>query len=296
MNILYIIFFILIIIYFHKYYNHNKKENFTKIIVNNDNLYKPKNKKFKIKHKKNKKHKNIYLNPYFQNTQYNIDYTDVIDAFDNIAPQQKPLFNPSELPLKTSIIKSNDKNINNMVDTFVLEINNDIDKQIGNNNDDKNEKTGWEKHQEKLGLPKSVYKDVAQKAHITLIKIDKIEKHETDKETKYIIYSIFQKINCYDQIVLRLSFVINTGDINLSREFFNNDNNDTNQNNYKSQIIIEEIFILGFLTDDKNGKTSKRKNFYNFTVTNNNGIMNDAIIMKELHEKRKAYMEEPIIS
>ena len=49
---------------------------------------------------------------------------------------------------------------------------------------DQQMETGWEKHMQSLGLPKSLYPDPAKKSKVKLEKIDHVEKYETEDETE----------------------------------------------------------------------------------------------------------------
>ena len=234
------------------------------------------------------------VNPYFVEMQFNNDYRDTLNAFNTIVPCQKQLFNRADVPVKTSVPPLLE--VKNLIVSFIDEINATAENEpktlnalTGWFNDmpEKKEETGWDKSQKELGLPSSIYADPAKYAPVNLIKIDHLEKSETENETKYVIYLIIQKTNVKDQMVVRVSFVIDREDLNLEREFFDSENN-----NYETTVKIEEIFIVGFMTQHSSGSKSSLQNFYNFEGMNENGFINDEIIMKELNKKRRQYLDE----
>jgi hypothetical protein len=76
-------------------------------------------------------------------------------------------------------------------------------------------KSGWDKQQEALGLPTSVYDNPQNftKRPLILLKIDKYDKFETDQEIQYVLYIILGKQDTtnskIDQLVIRISFYMN---------------------------------------------------------------------------------------
>lgn len=233
------------------------------------------------------------INPNFLEMQFHGDYKDTLTAFNNIVPCQKQLFNRSNLPVTT--IEPNINEIKQLIVSFINEVNKNIKNQDDNQisgvgwNDFKPEnkiKSGWDKQQEALGLPTSIYKDGAERAPIKLIKIDHLEKYETDDETRHVTYLIIQKKNVSDQMVIRVSFVIDRNDLNMDREFF-----DSEKNFYETVVKIEEIFVVGFLSVTGKSKGS-RHDFYNFESIKNEELIADKDIVLELNKKKKEYMNE----
>ena len=252
--------------------------------------------------KSKKRHQRI-PNKYFLNMQFHNDYRDILTSINNVAPDQKQLFNMGNIPVKTSYPNIN-STIEQIVNTFIIELNNNIKNDIRdvlNINDgwdvsapQKNIESGWDKQQKLLGLPSSIYNKPAKKNKIYLIKIDKISKQETSAEIKYTFKLILQKKNVNDQIILRVSVIIpfNTKD---ERKLFDNNNFTSNQSidMLSNDIIIEEIFIVGFLSNDHmddipgpisiyGGNNTDLNNFDNLNI---NKITTNKEILNELYKK-----------
>lgn len=250
----------------------------------------------------NKKHKkNIHLNKHFQDMQYHTDYRDTLNAFILLVPNQKQLFNRSDLPL-SHIVDPPSNEFKNLVSDFIKEVNKTIQKHVTDeinvnngwqdNLPEKKYKSGWDKEQEALGLPTSLYKEPAPKAMIKLLKIDKVEKYETDNQIKFSVILIAQKKNVDDQIIFKVSFVLEKNDVNLDREFF-----DKKKNTYNTVIHVEEISVIGFLTNifnkkSKNKCAKSREDFYNFDNVTDGKMFKQKDIIKILNQKRRDYENE----
>lgn len=291
---------------YYKYDTYDNSDNLDNLdnhdlVANNKNYY-IKNPKKYIDHIINIKNK-TKLNPYFQEMQYHVDYKDTVNAITNMI-QKKQIFNKANLPVTKIDIDINDKSnkaydeVKTLIVTFINKLNKFItqNKEITlsgwfNFTQDKNIKSGWDKQQEKLGLPTSIYDEPNTKKTIicNLLKIDKIEKYETSDEIRYIIYLILNKKNVKDQMIVRVNFIVEKQDLNLDREFF-----DSDKNNYETKVKIEEIFIVGFLTNNINDYPNDRKDFYNFKTVSYKGLVDDKNIIVELNKKRKQYMKEKI--
>jgi hypothetical protein len=302
-----VVIFALVICTLYILYTQRNKEAFTVTYLPNGK----KEKKHHKKHKKNNKNKikkyidklqklgKVKLQPYFLEMQFHNDYQDTIHAFNNIVPSQHVMFNKGDLPVTTVRAKQNE--VDDLITSFINEVNGNISMQqqeLGNDisatgwnvnkGDDNKIKSGWDKQQEALGLPTSIYDKAAERSPIKLLKVDHLEKYETDDEIQHIAYLIVKKQNVPDQMVIRVSFIIEQTDINADREFF-----DRKKNFYETQVKIEEIFIIGFLTKKDYGGKSKRQDFYNFDgIGENNEFMDERKIMVELNKKRKEYMKE----
>ena len=179
------------------------------------------------------KHKKIpKVNSFFQDTQFNQNYCDTMDAF-NLLCDQVPLFNRSELPVK-EVKQISSTEIKNLISNFIKELNKTVKNHVSDNRTlngwdtnlpDKKFESGWDKHQKSLGLQTSVYDDPAPKSSVKLIKLDQSQKLETDGEIKYVIGIIIQKQNVPEQMVIRISFVVDKQDFDLDREFFSKSKN-----------------------------------------------------------------------
>jgi hypothetical protein len=248
---------------------------------------KMKNKTMKYKNNKNNKNnKKVRFdmdntNKYFSETQYNSNYSDTIDAF-NLISLQKHTFNTAELPI-TKVTKIGEKEAEKMANNFINELNNVIGNPQNNwatNSLEKPVKSGWNESMKELGLPSSIYNEPAEPSKIKLIKIDYAEKVETDSEIELNIYMVIQKLNTDIQMVIKISLLLSKNDVNLEREFF-----DKTKNTFETKIIIQNIFVVGFLLNEFTNNTS-RTDFYNFTTINDGKMMKPSDMIKELNRKR----------
>lgn len=236
-----------------------------------------------LKSKQNQK-----VNPYFMEAQFHNDYKDTLQAFNLLIPNQKQLFNRSNIPV-INVSTPTNKEIFPLVTNFVKEINEVLDTNVNDVNPtrdwktnyvEKDHKSGWEKQQEKLGLPGRLYNHSVDKEHIKLIKIDHSERFETEDEIKYTVFLIIQKPSVKDQLLIKVSYQIDKKDINLDNK------------NPETLVKIEEIFILGFMTKHSFGKHSVKKEYYDFGGITDSRIFSQKQVMNELNKKRKAYENE----
>lgn len=228
---------------------------------------------------------------YFSETQVHNDYRDTITAFNNVAPAQKQLFNRSDLPVKFINPKLNE--VKELVRGFIREVNNSVRRDVPNvmNSNsgwdelmpEQNVNSGWEKQQKELGLPVSIYNEPAKKGKLKLIKVDHIEKYATEEQIRYVTYLILQKVNVKDQMLVKVSFVLDN--MIDERQFFTD--SDKRDNKPTVVVTIEEIFIMGFLTDAKMGAKRKLDDFYNFEGIEKDGMMDQAEILRQLNKKYK---------
>jgi hypothetical protein len=274
-----------------------KKENMSKIeemreIKREENIYDSSMKYIdKILASKNK-HK---TNSYFMEAQFHNDYKDTIQAFNFLIPNQRQLFNRSNMPVINVSTPNNDEIIP-LITNFINEVNDVLDKNVSDysvtknwktNIIEKNQKSGWEKQQEKLGLPGSIYNSSADKEHIKLVKIDHSERFETEDEIKYTAFLIIQKPSVKDQLLVKVSFQITKTDVNSDRNLCKN-----NKDDIETLVKIEEIFIMGFMTNHSFGKHSVKSEYYDFGGITDGRIFSQKQIMKELNKKRKQYEAE----
>jgi hypothetical protein len=242
------------------------------------------------------------LNKHFLDTQFHNDYRDTITAFNNIAPNQKQLFNQVNLPVKFTLLKIGDKGnseVNKLVKRFVIELNQNVMTEVPEHRNassgwdelipEKKVKSGWEKQQESLGLPTSIYNEPAKNGKVKIVKLDRIEKYETEDEIKYSCYVVLKKKNVTDQMCLRLSFVLDRKEVNIDRDMFKE------SDEIATQVVIEEIFIVGFYSDygqDGQLENYKPDDFYNFEALNGADMIDQKTIVKELREKYKQRTKE----
>jgi hypothetical protein len=281
-------------------YNNKKtdkiKENFKSDILDSNSDYEYLEDALKFKKKNSKNYDSV--NPNFVEVQFHNDYRDTITAFNNLAPSQKQIFNQENAPTKFS--NPDVSEVKPMIKDFITELNKNITNSVTefrNSNSGWDEavpdqpiESGWEKQMKKLGLPPSLYNKPAEKSEVKLIKIDHLEKHETEGEIKYTCFLILQKKNVKDQMILRVNFVMTKNDPNIDRNFFSDvkelDNyNDKNKDDGQS-VIIEDLFVLGYLTRGEINEAGKdRNNFYNFAGLEDNEHISQPTIMKELMKK-----------
>ena len=232
-------------------------------------LLKKKNNK-KIKKDENK------INAYFIENQYNNDYRDILNAIVILSPDQKVVFNRQNLPIINNE-RPTKKDTNMLVTNIIKTINKTIkqsvniehNKQSWNDNmEEKRNVHGWEKQMKKLGLPTSLFMDPAKKSSIRLLKIDNVEKEETEDEIRYVIHIIIKKNNTNDQMLLKICIVMD--------------------NKLNSNGEIEELFVVGYLTTNNENKYFK-EDYNNYDTINKDGIFDYKNTMKELNDKRKKY-------
>lgn len=214
----------------------------------------------------------------FIEQQFHTDYRDTITAFNNLSPQ-KQIFNRSDMPIKTIVPKISE--VKELVKSFVKQVNYNckynvtefIEKNSGWDEllPEQEVKSGWEKQQEKLGLPVSIYNKPAKKSKVKLIKVEHIEKYATTDQIKYVIIMILQKPHVKDQIVIRLSMVLNNSNSLIST----------------ISVNIEEIFVMGFIINGKLKSNLPHANFYNFEQIEKDGILDQKEILKQLDQKYK---------
>jgi hypothetical protein len=240
-------------------------------------------KKSVIKTKSNE----IEIKPYFIEMRVHNDYRDTLTAFNNVAPDQRPIFNRSVLPVKQ--IDVDPIEVKPLVKAFIKRVNDEVrympDTQNENSGWDElapeKKKNGWGDYMNDLGLPESIFNEPAKRAKIKLVKIDQVQKFATEQQLNFIVHMIIQKKNTSDQMVVKVSYVMDNVDLNAERNFNKTDFN------VDFNVKIEEIAIIGFMTDHSYGSKTERKDFYEFVNIEKDNIMNDEAILKQLQEKYK---------
>ena len=246
----------------------------------------------------------VDVNTEFTEMQYHKDYNDTITAINNLTPQ-KELFNMGFLPVKE--VTPDKGNIKDLVSLFMKKLNNEINNNVqeylhvnsGWNDMGKRrrEKSGFEEQMEELGLPGSMYNDPAAKANAKLIRVDKSEQFNTEDQIRFIAYIIIQKPNVQDQMVLKVQFFMEREDLKAGRDdragFFNNG---INKNDVKIDpeqvVIIEQVFTLGYLTNQTNKKTQMDK-FHDYdNVQRSDGTINQEKVIKIMLKKHKERADE----
>lgn len=266
------------------------------VLNNNSKTNSKNNKRSPSKH-----NKVISAKTEFIEVQYHADYNDVITAINDLTPQ-KELFNLGFLPVVET--EPNRGNVKSLVKLFLRKINNDITQNVqeylhtnsGWNDMGKRrrEKSGFEEQMEELGLPGSLYAEPAGKARVRLVKVDKAIQSTTEDQIRFTIYIIIQKENVSDQMVLRIHFFMEREDLgNNDRDdranFFTKGLKDENDNeiNENQIVIIEQIFVIGFLTDSGKPKTRMDK-FHEYEGINyENGMIDQEKVIKMMLIKHK---------
>ena len=246
--------------------------------------------------KSNSNKSNLEVLPYFVEMQFHNDYKDVITAFDLLLETGRTIFNRSNLPAKYSSIPIEESN--ELSNLFITQLNNTmkdkvkdvVDLENGWKNVQANPtiENGWEKQMKQIGLPSNIYDKGSNKGLLKIIRIDKVDLFTTDSQLKFDIYMIIQKMNVADQMVIKVSFVMDSVDLNTDRNFFkNNKTQDLN-------VHLDEIFIVGFMTNHSYGSKnqSSRQDFYTFENIEKDGITDDKTIINQLKEKYLQYQVE----
>jgi hypothetical protein len=253
---------------------------------------------------KKKKYKVLAgVNPNFIDVQFHNDYRDTITAFNNISPAQKQIFNQANVPAKFT--NPPVEEVTRIIREFVEEVNDNIEKEVTDertNNTgwdeatpDKTVKSGWDKQMEKLGVPTNLYNTPANKSKVKLIKIDHVEKHETEDEILYTCFVIIQKSCVRDQMLVKISFVVTKRGI-TERNFFNDVKELDISNDKKDcdmKLVVQEIYVLGYLTKKQvNNENIQRDEFYHFSDLENTDYISQKQIMQELIKKYKQRTQE----
>jgi hypothetical protein len=248
-----------------------------------------------LEYTKTRNSSNMVL-PYFVEMQFHNDYKDVITAFDIICESGRPVFNRSSEPVKFTPLEPSQGG--QMIDVFMTQLNTIMKDKIkdivsmenGWNNIQENPsvESGWDKQMKKLGVPSNIYDKGTRKAVIRLIKVDKVDMFETDSQIKYDIYCIIQKDGSYDQMVIKVGFVMDKSDMNEDRNFF------TDDKTVDLNVHVETVFVIGFMTGHSYGSQNKnvRQDFYTFENIEKDGMMNDEEVIKQLKKKYLDYQIE----
>jgi hypothetical protein len=156
------------------------------------------------------------------------------------------------------------------------------------------EKDGFEQRLEELGLPGQIYNEPAVKAKIKLVKIIKAEQYNTDDQIRFEVHIIVKKINVKDQMVLKVLFFMEKEDLSGKRDdcsnFFDRKLNlDDTKVNKDQVVLIEQVFTMGYMTNDSNPK-SKMDKFHTYNnVKRVDGTIDQSkvlAIMKQKHKER----------
>ena len=237
------------------------------------------------------------LNPNFINNKFNNDYRDVLTALNNLVPDRKQLFNLANIPVVYSEPEVDE--VRNMISDFVVVLNNNLKTEVPSYRNpnsgwdeaipDPNMKSGWDKVQESLGLPPSLYSSPAPKQPIKLIDVTEVQKYETEDEVKYSIDMVLQKKNVEDQMILKISFVQDKRPLRDENNFFVT-------HTVELRVVIEEAFILGYLSKEGNDAQllydNQAEKFYDYNQLEYNNLTDPKYIQKILLEKYNQRSQE----
>jgi len=249
-------------------------------ILNNNDVSKTNINKVSTKTKTNE------VKSYFIDKQFHEDYRDTITAFDHLLEYDKPKFNKACLPV--TFTEVNKPEVKLLLKSFLKMLNNEIQNNVHNyvtvddgfQNSMPNPtvKSGWEKQLENLGLPGDLFRSKL-KSKIKIIKVDKVEKVESESQVKYSVFMIIQKLNVSDQMVVKISFVLDSVDLNVDRDFFKNDAPiDLN-------VTLDNVSVIGYMSNLSFGVNNERTDFYTFERTEKSDIIDQKEILKQLKKK-----------
>lgn len=260
---------------------------------------------------KSYKHSEYGNDKYFIDSKFHNDYRDVITSFNSLGSDKKFIFNVMNAPVDTSIISSKDNKkeydeLKKMAKEFIKIVNKDIKDNVTtdvvsqgwDNVMTNNENDGWEEQQKALGLPTSIYSKSASKSEVILIHIDDIQKNVTEYEIQYVYNMIIKKKNTKDVMKVNVSLIQSKNNHNFDRDFFDDKKNGQYDNIIEikqddNSIIIEEIIVMGYFTDNKNfvnydSSNQSNMSYYNYdNIANEEGITDSQYIVKKLVEKNK---------
>jgi hypothetical protein len=227
---------------------------------------------------------------YFTDAKFHIGYVDVINAFNNLAPNQRQIFNINNVPCEVTTTYDQ-KEITEMLSNFVESVNKDIQMNVMSVHNvssgwdeqvfEPTVKSGWDKTQESLGLPASLYQKPAIRTKVHLVSFSHVVKYETENEIKYDARMVLSKEKIKDKLVIKGSFVIVKGILGN-----------------EARVLVEMIDILGFLSSQGMGEDRiDLDNYYYFDSLEKNNMLSGKMIEQELMKKydtRRKVMQERI--
>lgn len=283
-----VIVFLVIVVILYEY--NKRKENFVSKLdiygnsrnIDLNNWYKIKNTlnkmemKNKIKEKQQYyKHKNYETEEYTEG-QFHQDYIDVIDAFSQMAPNNKQLFNINNYPCKTT--KDQDiEYVRGVVGEFIDAVNEIIYDKV--NVERANVQTwkplleqkyndGFQKVQKELGLPEKLYNASVAYTKIKFVEFSNIFKYEIEDEVKYVVEVVISREESPDKMLFKLHFIYNKA--------------------LPENIITERINVEGFISRRGTDAIYNDINdYYKFDSLDDHNMLNIDDIMGELDYKYK---------
>ena len=201
---------------------------------------------------------------YFNNKQYHNEFKDVLTAIKHIVDKKRK-FNIESLPVTYSEHDNeNDEKSYKLINIFMIRLNEYIDKNIILPDE---VKSGWEAVYKKLGLPILYDKEETVKRKLNVLKILNIYKFDTENQTKYVYDIITTKDHVSDKLVLKVEMILNK---------------------INDKIIIEDVFVQGFMSEKAITYTPSNKMDYNINEAENPNKVTDVdYIQKQLYKKYK---------
>lgn len=232
------------------------------------------------------------LNKNFLNIQFHNDYRDVLTGINNIIPERRQRFNMANIPIVYSEPPTCE--VSKLINDFIEILNINIETQVQNHRNpnsgwdeaipDPTIESGWDRQQKLLGLPPSLYDKPAEKSKLKLVGISFLRKYETDDEIRFIVDFVIKKLNVDDQMVLKAYFVQDKRPLVDENNFFVN-------SSVQMQILIEDIYITGYLSNEGNDSNLEFDNtkelFYDYDNMEYNNVTDPKYIQKVLLEKYK---------
>ena len=284
-----------------------------------------------VKNKKYKKNKLIKetdisktkLNNYFVDSKFSNQYRDIITAINQMSPNQKTLFNIQVLPVTTTIYdpsKEYPLEVYKLVIQFITQLN-DIIKALPESaeiiNDYNNvlpmtselhkyvKNKGINNFYNEIGVDFNLYSDVPINSPVELIKILEAKKEDTDNEVRYVISFVIHKIlkSVTEQMKITCYFIMKKDQFEGENLFKN-----VQQIDYVSPVALEYVFVNGFFIQNFNNKyeaynkdnlapdkpSYNPSNYYKFDNLNQNEMLSDEYIIKNLNKKYREHALESI--
>ena len=238
------------------------------------------------------------LNPNFLNIQFHNDYRDVITGLNNLVPDKKQLFNLANIPLHYS--EPDPSEVKYMIQDFLKVLNINLNTEVPAHRscnsgwdeaipDPNMKKTGWEKIQESLGLPTSLYNKPAGKGKVVLVAVNMVQKYETEDEIKYACDIVLQKLNVEDQMIIKANLVQDKRPLNDENMFFKKDP-------IQMKVHIETVFIIGYLSrygnDEKRQFDHDEHKWFDYDKLEYNQLMDPKEVQKILMAKYRQRGQE----
>jgi hypothetical protein len=237
------------------------------------------------------------INSNFLYIKWHNDYRDVVTAINNLIPERKQFFNLPNIPVNYS--EPETAEVKNLVKDFIEVINKNLVEEVPSYRNpnsgwdeavtDPNLESGWEKVQKSLGLAPSLYDKPAGKAPVRLVAIQLVQKYETEDEIKYSIDIVLGKESVEDQIVIKASFVQDKRPTRDENNFFYTRTIDL-------KVVIEDLYILGFLSndgvDDKLNFDQGADKYYDYNMMEQNNLTDPKQIQRILMDKYRQRSQE----